>query len=158
MSTFISSEPDIGPSLVVDDVERHVAWFYATAVRRRRGTPLSGQRIVRLVRQILAETEAFNTLLAQLTVTELDGDAAIDVAGVLARALDQWRVALTKWRGEARYRALAVSAAHLVDVAERLLDALASAAWPREREGRRGALRRRFRRRTEVEPGSCVHR
>ena len=123
-------------SWALDEVERHVVWLYATAVRTRRKTPPNAQLVLRPVRQILRETEAFNTLLARLTVTDLDGDAAIDVAGVLTRALVQWRVALKEWRSEARYRALAVSATHPVDIAERLLDALVSAALVRE-EGAR---------------------
>lgn len=132
MSTFISSEPDIGPTPALDDIERCVAWLYATAVRMRQGPPPSARRILPLVRQILAETEALNVLLERITVTDLDSDAVIDVAGILARALDQWRVVLRRWRQQAQYRALAVSAIYLVENVERLLYVLVSAAWARE--------------------------
>lgn len=142
MSRFIGSEPDRGAALALDDIERHVAWLYATAVRTRKRAPTNAQQ-VRLVRQILAETEAFSTLLERLNVTDLDSDAALDVAGILTRALDQWRVALKRWRHEACDRALAVSAAQLVEVAERMLDALTSAAWvPEERTCQRGTAPR----------------
>ena len=131
-STFISAEEATLATRALDDVERHVAWFYTTAVRTRRRPPPTAPHVRRLVRQILAETEAVHTLLVQLTTIELDGDAALDVAAVLTRALDRWRLAVPPWRDEARYRALAVSATYLVELAERLLDALTVAAWARE--------------------------
>ena len=140
MSRFISSEHDIGASQALDNIERHVAWLYTTGLRARHRTPLSAQRVLRLVHQILAETEAFSTLPGRIPMSELDGDAAIDVSAVLTRALDHWRVALTKWRDEAPYRALGVSARHLVEVAERLLDALTSAALGRQEEAFQTAI------------------
>ena len=57
---------------------------------------------------------------------------AVEVGGILARALNRWGALMNGWRETDADRALAAVATQLVELAEQLLDALASCQGPDE--------------------------
>jgi hypothetical protein len=120
----MSPEEIARPNLT--DIERHVAWLYATALRLLRDSPVQPGRRQRLVQQVLRESEALRSLVGRLRVLDLDPDLALDVAMIQGRALDLWRIRLKEWRTDPQYADLVSAGTELLVLAGVLQDALAS--------------------------------
>ncbi|MGH9242170.1 MAG: hypothetical protein ACRD3G_29330 [Vicinamibacterales bacterium] len=113
------------------DIERHVAWFYAAAVRAATDNPdrLSVERDQRLLRRVLRTSEAFTTSVGWLREVKPNPDEILDLAVILTRALDYWNEARARWQTDARRAALSAAAAELAEAADALQDAITGSPW-----------------------------
>lgn len=128
MASILEAKNGQGPASL-DEIETHVAWLYATAVRVLRQTLPNDDEARRLIRRVLIQSEVFQSIVDRIEVAHLDADLAVDIAGVLTRALDLWKTGIERWRDDARSRALAVSAGISLTSAKCFLMPWASAPW-----------------------------
>ena len=113
------------------DIERHVAWFYAAAVRaatgsRERPRP---ERDERLLRRVLRTSEAFTASVGWLHEVKPNPDEILDLAVILTRALDYWNEARARWQTDTSRVALSAAAAELAHAADALQDAIMGSPW-----------------------------
>jgi len=113
------------------EIDRHVAWFYVTAIRSATDGPShrSAERDARLLRRVLRTSEAFTTAMNRLGEVKPHPDDILDLAVILGRALNYWNRARAKWDADSRYAALAAAATELADAADALEEAVAAAPW-----------------------------
>ena len=113
------------------DIERHVAWFYAAAVRAAAGsrTRPRPERDERLLRRVLRTSEAFTRSIGWLREVRPDPDAILDLAVILTRALDYWDEARAPWQTDTSRVALSAAAAELADAADALQKAITASPW-----------------------------
>lgn len=114
---------------MLNEIERHVAWFYAAAVRVATDTaprPVSEERFLR---RVLRTTETFRTAIGWLHAVKPHPDEILDLAVILRRALEHWERARTAWHSDASYAAVSAAAGELAETAEALEDVVATAPW-----------------------------
>ena len=110
------------------DIELHVAWFYAAAVRAgsRERPPEQEER---LLRRVLRTSEAFTQSIGWLHEVKPDLDAILDLAVILTRALDYWDEARARWQTDTSRVALSAAAAELAHAANALQEAITASPW-----------------------------
>ena len=111
---------------LLNEIERHVAWMYSTALEVAAGSA-SEEDHERLLRRILQISERFRDAAPRLRNVAPEADDMLDLAVVLGRAIDHWNDASAQWHASPGCAALSAAAAELVTVAESLNDALAPA-------------------------------
>ena len=118
-------------AMSLKDIERHVAWFYAAAVRAATENPARPrvERDERLLRRVLRTSEAFTTSVGWLREVKPNPDEILDLAVILTRALDYWNEAVTGWQSDPSRAALCAAAAELAAAADALQDAITGSPW-----------------------------
>ena len=119
------------PPANLKDIERHVAWFYAAAVRaatgsRQRPRP---ERDERLLRRVLSTSEAFTRSVGWLHEVKPNPDEILDLAVILTRALDYWDEARARWQTDTSRAALSAAAAELAHAADAMQEAITASPW-----------------------------
>jgi hypothetical protein len=136
---------------VLNEIEHHVAWLYATAVQvshgcdgRRRNTQHR-----ELTGRIVDTTQALKQILPRVPSADIDADEAVELAVVLGRALKAWNRARMRWQSKARATALVAAATELATIGVALEEALASVPWVGEDDFHTARLHARSSRKIE---------
>ena len=113
------------------DLERHVAWSYSMGVALESDPEWCGTegRRRRFLARVFQETETLTQIVSRLEPLDFDPDLALDVAMILARALDLWNVAIARWRAQPECASLAAAATELAVAGAALRDGLACAPF-----------------------------
>ena len=113
------------------DLERHVAWSYSMGVALESDPGWCGTegRRRRFLAHVFQETETLTQMVSRLEPLDFDPDLALDVAMILARALDLWNVAIARWRAQPECASLAAAATELAVAGAALRDGLACAPF-----------------------------
>lgn len=116
---------------MLNEIERHVAWFYAAAVRISTDTATHSRSASEepFLRRVLRTTETFRTAIGWLHDVKPHPDEILDLAVILARALEYWERARAAWQPDPSHAALSAAAGELAETAEALEDVIATAPW-----------------------------